>query len=56
MNKQTLSKLIEITLADSEELFRNKTESDAYIIGYLQGTLKTIQKELNEGLFYGIEK
>ena len=48
MNKQSLKRLIEITLADTKELFNNKTESDAYIIGYLQGTLKQINVELDK--------
>ena len=56
MNKQSLKRLIEITLADTNKMFEDQSESHAYIVGYLKGTLKTIQNELNEGLFYGIEK
>ena len=56
MNKQTLSKLIEITLADTNKMFEDQSESHAYIVGYLKGTLKTIKDELDKGLFYGIEK
>jgi hypothetical protein len=52
MTKAQMKKLIEISLADSQELFENKQESQAYIIGYLQGTLKMINKEISKGIFF----
>ena len=43
---KTLIKLIEKQLIKTDTMFRDGSEPHAYIVGYLQGTLKTIQEEL----------
>lgn len=48
MNKQSLKRLIEITLADTNKMFEDQSESHAYIVGYLKGTLMTIKNELDK--------
>jgi hypothetical protein len=43
-----IKKVIEITLADTTKIWEDKSESHAYLVGYLQGALKTIANELNK--------
>ena len=37
---------IETNLKDADMMFKTESQSHAYIIGYLEGTLKTIRGEL----------
>ena len=43
-----IKKVIEITLADTTKIWEDKSESHAYLVGYLQGALKTIADEINK--------
>ena len=43
-----IKKVIEITLADTTKIWEDKSESHAYLVGYLQGALKTIANELDK--------
>ena len=45
---KTLIKLIEKQLKETDTMFRDQSQPHAYIVGYLQGTLKTIQEELQQ--------
>ena len=43
-----ITKLIEASLAHTNKLWDDKSQSEAYIVGYLQGTLKQIAVELDD--------
>ena len=43
-----IQKVIEITLADVNKMWEDKSESHAYLVGYLKGTLMTIANELKK--------
>ena len=43
---KTLIKLIEKQLIETDTMFKDGSQPHPYIVGYLQGTLKTIQEEL----------
>ena len=43
-----IKKVIEITLADTTKIWEDQSESHAYIVGYLKGTLMTIKNELDK--------
>ena len=43
---KTMIKLIERQLIETDKMFKDQSQSHAYIVGYLQGTLKTIKEEL----------
>jgi len=43
-----IKKLIETTLADTNKIWEDKSEPHAYLVGYLQGALKTIANELDK--------
>jgi len=46
--KELLADSMRITLNYSNEWFANKTHSEAFIIGYLQGTIKEAIKQLKD--------
>jgi hypothetical protein len=48
--KSRLVEMINKNLEEANRLFKTKERSDAYIIGWLEGTLKTIRFELEEGI------
>ena len=51
-NKQK-SRLVEVINSNIEEanrLFKTQEQSDAYIIGFLQGAMKIVRRELEEGI------
>ena len=48
--KSRLVKTINKNLEEAERLFKTKEQSDAYIVGWLQGTLKAIRFELEESI------
>jgi hypothetical protein len=43
-----IQKVIEITLINTEKIWEDKSESHAYLVGYLQGALKVIADELKK--------
>ena len=46
--KQVLVDLLKKTIVDAEEMFKTKSQSDAYIIGALQGTIKAVIQVLED--------
>jgi hypothetical protein len=46
--KKELVDLLNQTLQDTNKMFENQTQSYGYIIGYLEGTIKTIISELED--------
>jgi len=53
MTKNQKSRLVEVINLNIEEanrLFKTKEQSDAYIIGFLQGVLRVVRDELEEGI------
>jgi hypothetical protein len=53
MTKKQKSRLVETinkSLQEAERLFKTQEESHAYIIGWLQGALKIVRDELEEGI------
>lgn len=44
--QKVLAELLQKVIIKTNELFKTKEKSDAYIIGYLQGTIKTVIDEL----------
>jgi hypothetical protein len=42
LEKETLVKLLKEVVEKSDKLFETKEQSDAYVIGMLQGTLKGV--------------
>ncbi len=45
-----LIKAIESALNESNDMFADKTKSHAFIVGYLEGNLKSIKNELSNSL------
>ena len=43
---KTMIQMIERQLTETDKMFKDQSESHAYIVGYLQGTLKTVAEEL----------
>lgn len=46
--KQILADLLKQTIVDTDKMFDDITESKDYIIGYLQGAIKTAIDELED--------
>jgi monoamine oxidase len=46
VQQERIAKQLKSSLDHSESLWTNKTESDAYIIGWLQGAIKSALREL----------
>ena len=46
--KKVLAELLKQTITDTDKMFEAQTQSHAYIIGYLEGTIKTVIRELEE--------
>jgi hypothetical protein len=46
--KQEMVKLIEDTLTTTQRIWEEKELSHAHIIGYLEGTLKQIKREIKK--------
>ena len=44
--KQTLADLLKKAIEDADQMFKTKDQSDAYIIGALQGTIKAVINHL----------
>ena len=44
--KQTLADLLKKAIEDTDQMFKTKSQSDAYIIGALQGTIKAVINHL----------
>ena len=53
MTDKQKSRLVEVINSNIEEanrLFKTKEQSDAYIIGFLQGVLRVVRDELEVGI------
>ncbi len=53
MNKEkelliTIAKLLETKVNESNDIFKTKSESDAFIIGYLQGSIRGVVDVIKE--------
>jgi len=48
--QQSVIDLIKTVLSESERMWNEKGKSDAYIIGYLEGALKMIKRDLESNL------
>jgi len=46
--KKVLVELLKQTIVDTDKMFNENVESKDYIIGYLQGAIKTAVKELED--------
>ena len=46
--KQILADLLKQTLVDTDKMFDDRTESKDYIIGYLEGAIKQVVRELED--------
>ncbi len=46
--KKALADSLKQVLEKSNELFQNQTQSHAYIVGYLEGAIKTAINELED--------
>jgi len=46
--KQILADLLKQTIVDTDKMFDDRIESKDYIIGYLQGAIKTAINELED--------
>ena len=46
--KKALAEALKQALKTTDEIFINQTKSLAYIIGYLEGTIKTAIRELED--------
>lgn len=44
--QQSVINLIEKVLSESDRMWNEKGKSDAYIIGYLEGALKMVKRDL----------
>ena len=44
--KQALADALKVSLEESNRLFKDENISKAYIVGYLEGTIKTVIREL----------
>ena len=47
-DKKALADSLKQVLEKSNELFQNQTQSHAYIVGYLEGAIKTAVRELED--------
>jgi hypothetical protein len=53
MKKEEIQQMINFlneNLNESEKMFNAREESHAYIVGYLQGTIKAVRGHLNNNL------
>ena len=48
--KSRLVEVINSNIEESNRLFKTKEQSDAYIVGFLQGVLKAVRFELEESI------
>ena len=48
LEKQAIADLLEKAIEDTNKMFAEKTQSDAYIIGALQGTIKAVISHLTK--------
>ena len=48
LEKETLVKFLKEVVEKADKLFETKEQSDAYVIGMLQGTLKGVINQLNK--------
>ena len=48
--KSRLVEVINLNIEEANRLFKTKEQSDAYIIGFLQGVLRVVRDELEEGI------
>jgi len=46
--KQILVEMLKQTIVDTDKMFNDNSESKDYIIGYLQGAIKTAFRELED--------
>lgn len=46
--KQSLADMLKVIITDTDKMFNTKSEPEAYIIGYLQGAVKTAISELED--------
>jgi len=46
--RKALAEALKQVLETSNELFQNQTQSHAYIVGYLEGAIKTAVRELED--------
>ena len=46
--QKILMEILKQTIIDTDKMFNTNSESKDYIIGYLQGAIKTAVKELEE--------
>ena len=46
--KKALADSLKQVLEKSNELFQNQTQSHAYIVGYLEGAIKQVVRELED--------
>ena len=44
--KEALAEALETSLEEANRLFKDGNTSKAYIVGYLEGTIKTVIREL----------
>jgi hypothetical protein len=47
-NKKHILELLKQSIIDTDKMFETKSESHAYIVGWLQGIIKTTIKELEK--------
>jgi hypothetical protein len=48
--QQSVINLIEKVLSESDRMWNEKGKSDAFIIGYLEGALKMVKRDLKSNL------
>jgi len=48
LEKQVIVDLLKTVIADADEMFKTKSQSDAYIIGSLQGAIKAVINHLEK--------
>jgi hypothetical protein len=46
--KKELAELLKKSIIDTDKMFTTKSKEHAHIIGYLQGTIKAVIRELEE--------
>jgi hypothetical protein len=46
--RKVLAELLKQTITDTDKMFNTNSESKDYIIGYLQGAIKTAFRELED--------
>ena len=47
-NKEHILELLKQSIIDTDKMFKTKSESHAYIVGWLQGVIKTTIEELEK--------